>query len=341
MARYTGPSWKQSRRLKFSVLENGKELQKRNYAPGQHGQRRAKLSEYGLQLQEKQKVRFTYGVNEKQFRNTFNRAQKMEGKHGENFLILLESRLDNLVYRMGFASTRRQARQLVNHGHIVVDGKKVDIPSYTVKPGQVIAMKETSKNLAIVKESLENTQNSKLVKVNFRNKDNCGWKMPDSVYYFENSAKVRKLSFNLDYYVSSFIEGITMNEKCYNCKFKGNNNMGDLIIGDFWKIPDNIFKSKTKNGVSAIIVKNDKGKELLNSLQNIEIKSVDIDLIINGNPNLENSIPRPKCRDDFFENLDQLNVNENFKQCNKKLNSSKKKVLKLLFDTKLLKFLKK
>ena len=145
MARYTGPSWKQSRRLKFSVLENGKELQKRNYAPGQHGQRRAKLSEYGLQL------------HEKQFRNTFNRAQKMEGKHGENFLILLESRLDNLVYRMGFASTRRQARQLVNHGHIVVDGKKVDIPSYTVKPGQVIAMKETSKNLAIVKESLENT----------------------------------------------------------------------------------------------------------------------------------------------------------------------------------------
>lgn len=191
------------------------------------------------------------------------------------------------------------------------------------------------------KGSLENTQNSKLVKVNFRNKDNCGWKMPDSVYYFENSAKIRKLSFNLDYYVSSFIEGITMNEKCYNCQFKGNNNMGDLIIGDFWKIPDNIFKSKTKNGVSAIIVKNDKGKELLNSLQNIEIKSVDIDLIINGNPNLENSIPRPKCRDDFFENLDQLNVNENFKQCNKKLNSSKKKVLKLLFDTKLLKFLKK
>ena len=157
MARYTGPSWKQSRRLKFSVLENGKELQKRNYAPGQHGQRRAKLSEYGLQLQEKQKVRFTYGVSEKQFKKVFDLSGKMKGKRGDNFLILLESRLDNLVYRMGFASTRRQARQLVNHGHIVVDGKKVDIPSYTVKPGQVIAMKETSKNLAIVKESLENT----------------------------------------------------------------------------------------------------------------------------------------------------------------------------------------
>ena len=157
MARYTGPSWKQSRRLKYSVLENGKELQKRNYAPGQHGQRRAKLSEYAQQLQEKQKVRFTYGVNEKQFRNLFNKAEKLEGKHGENFLFLLESRLDNLVYRLGFATTRRQARQLVNHGHITVDGNKVDIPSYLVKPGQVIGLKETSRGLAIVKEALENT----------------------------------------------------------------------------------------------------------------------------------------------------------------------------------------
>ncbi len=157
MARYTGPSWKQSRRLKFSVLENGKELQKRNYAPGQHGQRRAKLSEYGLQLQEKQKVRFTYGLNEKQFKNLFNKAEKMQGKHGENFLFLLESRLDNLVYRAGYATTRRQARQLVNHGHIVVDGKKVDIPSYIVKPGQTFALKASSKNLVIVKDALEQT----------------------------------------------------------------------------------------------------------------------------------------------------------------------------------------
>ncbi len=157
MARYTGPSWKQSRRLKFSVLENGKELQKRNYAPGQHGQRRAKLSEYGLQLQEKQKVRFTYGLNEKQFRNLFNKAEKMQGKHGENFLFLLESRLDNLVYRAGYATTRRQARQLVNHGHVTLDGKKVDIPSYIVKPGQTIALKASSKNLVIVKDALEQT----------------------------------------------------------------------------------------------------------------------------------------------------------------------------------------
>lgn len=157
MARYTGPSWKQSRRLKFSILENGKELQKRNYAPGQHGQRRAKLSEYGMQLQEKQKVRFTYGVNEKQFYNLFVKAGKLAGKHGDNFLCLLETRLDNLVYRLGFAATRRQARQLVTHGHIVLDGKKADIPSILVKPGQTIALKEASRKLQIVKDALEAT----------------------------------------------------------------------------------------------------------------------------------------------------------------------------------------
>ena len=157
MARYTGPSWKQSRRLKFSILETGKELQKRPYAPGQHGQKRGKLSEYGLQLQEKQKVRFYYGVNEKQFRNLFERAAKLQGKQGDNFLFLLESRLDNLVYRLGFAATRRQARQLVNHGHVLLDGKKADIPSITVKPGQTISLKQSSKGLVIVKEALENT----------------------------------------------------------------------------------------------------------------------------------------------------------------------------------------
>ena len=157
MARYTGPSWKVARRLKFSILENGKELQKRAYAPGQHGQRRVKLSEYGLQLQEKQKVRNVYGMNEKQFYNTFIKAGKLPGKHGENFLAMLETRLDNLVYRLGLATTRRQARQLVNHGNILVNGKKVDIPSYICKPGQTISLKETSKGLAICKEALENT----------------------------------------------------------------------------------------------------------------------------------------------------------------------------------------
>lgn len=155
MSRFTGSSWKVSRRLGYSISETGKELIKRKYAPGQHGAKRSKLKEYGAQLQEKQKVRFTYGVSEKQFVKTFNEASKIEGKTGVNFLKLLECRLDNLVYRLGFAATRAQARQLVNHGHIVVDGKKVDIPSYRVKPGQTISVKETSKNLAVVKAALE------------------------------------------------------------------------------------------------------------------------------------------------------------------------------------------
>ncbi|WP_102345266.1 30S ribosomal protein S4 [Bacillus sp. Marseille-P3661] len=156
MARYTGPSWKLSRRLGISLSGTGKELEKRPYAPGQHGpNQRKKLSEYGLQLQEKQKLRHMFGVNERQFRNTFDAAGKMKGKHGENFMILLESRLDNLVYRMGLARTRRQARQLVNHGHITVDGSRVDIPSYRVKPGQTIGVREKSQNLDIIKESVE------------------------------------------------------------------------------------------------------------------------------------------------------------------------------------------
>ena len=154
MSRYTGSSWKVSRRLKFSISETGKELKKRPYAPGQHGQRRGKLSEYGVQLQEKQKVRFTYGMSEKQFKKVFALASKLPGRQGDNFLILLESRLDNLVYRLGFASTRQQARQLVNHGHVVVDGAKLDIPSYLVKPGQTISLKDSSKKLAIVENAL-------------------------------------------------------------------------------------------------------------------------------------------------------------------------------------------
>jgi len=155
MARYTGPSWKKARRLKYSITETGKELGKRPYPPGQHGQRRTKVSEYGLQLQEKQKVRFTYGVNEKQFKKTFNEAKKMQGRQGENFLFLLESRLDNLVYRAGLAKTRRQARQLVNHAHIYVDGRRTDIPSYRVVPGQVIALSDKAQKFQIVKDSLE------------------------------------------------------------------------------------------------------------------------------------------------------------------------------------------
>ena len=160
MARYTGPVYKKARRLGFSVLENGKELARRPYAPGIHGtSRRKKLSEYGIQLEEKQKVRYMYGLTEKQFARTFERASKMKGIAGENLLRLLESRLDNVVYRMGLASTRRGARQLVNHGHITVHGEGVDIPSYTVKPGSVISVKEKSLNHPAMKQALENTLN--------------------------------------------------------------------------------------------------------------------------------------------------------------------------------------
>ncbi len=158
MARYTGPAYKKARHLNFSLLENGKELAKRPYAPGQHGtDRRRKLSEYGIQLQEKQKVRLMYGLNEKQFHRTFDKAQKMKGIAGENLLRLLESRLDNIVYRMGLSTTRRGARQVVNHGHILVNGIKVNIPSYQVKPGDVISVKENSLEHPAIKAALEAT----------------------------------------------------------------------------------------------------------------------------------------------------------------------------------------
>ena len=162
MARYTGPQYKKSRRLNFSTLENGRELARRPYAPGAHGSdRRKKLSEYGVQLQEKQKARIMYGVNEKQFHKIFDRASKMKGIAGENLLFLLESRLDNLVYRMGMATTRRGARQLVNHGHITVNGVKVNIPSYTCKPGDVIAVKAESTSHPAILASLEAVVNTK------------------------------------------------------------------------------------------------------------------------------------------------------------------------------------
>ena len=156
MARYTGPAWKLSRRLGISLSGTGKEIEKRPYAPGQHGpNQRKKLSEYGMQLQEKQKLRFMFGVNERQFKTLFDKAGKMPGKHGENFMILLEARLDNVIYRMGLARTRRASRQLVNHGHVLVDGKRVDIPSFSVKPGQAISLREKSLNLDVVNEALE------------------------------------------------------------------------------------------------------------------------------------------------------------------------------------------
>ena len=153
--RYTGSDYKRSRRLGFSVLESGKELSKRAYGPGQHGNgRKRKPSEYGKQLIEKQKLEQMYGVNERQFRRLFNLALKSDEVTGIAFFRILESRLDNLVYRMGFARTRRAARQLVNHGHITVNGKKVDIPSYLCKVGDKVAVKE-GHDLKVVKESLE------------------------------------------------------------------------------------------------------------------------------------------------------------------------------------------
>lgn len=168
MARYTGPNNKKARRVSFSILENGKDIAKRPYGPGQHGKdRKRKPSNYAIQLNEKQKARFMYGISEKQFKKLVNDSAKMKGVHGENLLILLESRLDNLVYRAGFATTRRGARQLVNHGHITVNCKKVDIPSYRVKPGDVIAIKENSADHKGIEIALAN----KIKRVDFINYD--------------------------------------------------------------------------------------------------------------------------------------------------------------------------
>ena len=154
--RYTGSDWKRSRRLGFSTLETGKELAKRPYGPGQHGNtRKKKPSEYGKQLIEKQKLRQMYGVNERQFRRLFLLALKSKEVTGVAFMKLLESRLDNLVFRMGFARTRRGARQLVNHGHIELNGRKCDIPSALCSVGDVISVKETSRDLKVIKESLD------------------------------------------------------------------------------------------------------------------------------------------------------------------------------------------
>lgn len=174
MSRYTGSSYKQARRTGFSLLENGKELARRPYGPGQHGNdRKRRQSTYGEQLKEKNKVRFMYGLNERQFHKTFVEAGKLSGVHGTNFLILLESRLDNLVYRLGFAPTRRAARQLVNHGHITVNGNKVDVPSYRVKVGSTIAVKESDKDLKVVKDSLEKVL-KRVEYVTFNDKDLSG-----------------------------------------------------------------------------------------------------------------------------------------------------------------------
>lgn len=170
MARYRGPVEKIERRLdadlglKGERRLNGKSaLEKRPFAPGQHGQRRTKISEYGLQLREKQKAKFMYGVSEKQFRKYFKKASTNEGNTGSNLITLIEQRLDNVVYRMGFATTRANARQFTTHGHVLVDGKKVDIPSYVVRPGQKIEIKEKSKSNPQVVRALELTNQTGIV----------------------------------------------------------------------------------------------------------------------------------------------------------------------------------
>ena len=162
MARYTGPVCRLCRREGAKLYLKGDRcysdscsFTKRSYAPGQHGQARKKVSEYGLQLREKQRARRVYGVLEGQFRTYFDKADRQKGITGENLLVLLERRLDNVVYRLGFAASRTQARQLVRHRHFTVNGKRVDIPSYQIKPGDVIQVKETSKQSPLIKEIAE------------------------------------------------------------------------------------------------------------------------------------------------------------------------------------------
>ena len=170
MARYRGPVEKIERRLdadlglKGERRLNGKSaLEKRPFPPGQHGQRRTKISEYGLQLREKQKAKYLYGVSEKQFRKYFKKAASSEGNTGSTLITLIEQRLDNVVYRMGFATTRANARQFTTHGHVLVDGKKVDIPSFVVKAGQKIEIKEKSKSNPQVVRALELTNQTGIV----------------------------------------------------------------------------------------------------------------------------------------------------------------------------------
>ena len=162
MARYTGPKSRIARKFGEAIFGADKVLSKKNYPPGQHGQnKRRKTSEYGTQLAEKQKAKYTYGVLERQFRILFEKASRTKGITGEVLLQLLESRLDNVVYRLGIAPTRAAARQLVSHRHIVVDGKVVNIPSYQLKPGQVVGVREKSKSLENITDSLAGFNHSK------------------------------------------------------------------------------------------------------------------------------------------------------------------------------------
>lgn len=162
MARYRGPKQKIARRFKEPIFGPSSALERKPYGPGQHGRSRfTRKSEYAIQLDEKQKAKYTYGMLEKQFRNLYEKATRQQGVTGEVLMQLLESRLDNVVYRLGFARTRRQARQLTTHRHIVVNGQILNIPSYQVKPGDVISIRPKSKNLELVKESLQSYSTNK------------------------------------------------------------------------------------------------------------------------------------------------------------------------------------
>ena len=162
MARYIGPKSRIARRFGEAIFGADKVLSKRNYPPGQHGNsRRRKTSEYGIMLAEKQKAKYTYGVLERQFRNLFEKSAKAAGITGEVLLQHLESRLDNVVFRLGIAPTRAAARQLVNHKHIIVDGNVVNIPSYAVKPGQIVGVREKSKSLEVIDAALAGFNHSK------------------------------------------------------------------------------------------------------------------------------------------------------------------------------------
>ncbi|MGA0255538.1 MAG: 30S ribosomal protein S4 [Rhodothermales bacterium] len=159
MARYRGPKQKIARRFKEPIFGPSKALERKPHPPGQHGRnRRRKESDYAVQLKEKQKAKYTYGVLERQFRKTFEKAASKKGVTGENLLKFLEARLDNTVFRLGFARTRRQARQLVNHGHIMVNGRVVNIPSAQLRSGDIIAMRPKSRNLSLVSDAMERTR---------------------------------------------------------------------------------------------------------------------------------------------------------------------------------------
>lgn len=175
MARYIGPKSKIARKFGEAIFGPDKVLSKKNYPPGMHGSnRRKKTSEYGIQLREKQKTKYTYGVLERQFRNTFEKASHSKGITGEVLLQLLESRLDNIVFRLGLAPTRDAARQLVVHRHITVDGKVVNIPSCTIKPGQIVGVRERSKALEVIDNALSGFNHSKYPWLEFNEASKSG-----------------------------------------------------------------------------------------------------------------------------------------------------------------------